>query len=41
MKTTASVLAIALCLAASAGAAQAQTLGNNQRNRIHATRRFA
>jgi hypothetical protein len=32
MKTTASILAIALCLAASAGAAQAQTLGNNQRN---------
>ena len=32
MKTTASILAIALCLAASAGAAQAQSLDNNQRN---------
>lgn len=32
MKTTASILAIALCLAASAGAAQAQSLNNDQRN---------
>jgi hypothetical protein len=32
MKTTASILAIALCLAASAGAAQAQSLDSNQRN---------